>query len=363
MTTQWFLDDLGLSEDSSETNARPAAAWPRPPQDLAADPDSVAQKCLHALKDDLNRGQWASEACERQWHRAQAIHPEAGSLFEAGLLDALIHTRLPHRRALFLAAYKLCRWSDAEHIQSLGTNGPWIALVLAQEAAMRAAYATLPPAVKLLRLLEGDDDRIPERTLAQWPRMREIFLTYAQYLSLTIDSARFKAWDGAYRELQARPVATSPVPPSPPPIPAMSSSASPAIPSANIVRPRPAQVQRPSWVSWMIKRRGALIMFTVGLCVGAYLVARITAPTERSVQPSYVAPSPSLILTLPAQTKTSVENCDYIDLVVHQPTWKLPEAAEQRQRFAEVITGCMKVNHWHTRSSPDATLERLGVHA
>jgi hypothetical protein len=112
----------------------------------------------------------------------------------------------------------------------------------------------------------------------------------------------------------------------------------------------------------MNKHRDALVMCTAAFCVMVYLVARITAPAERSMRPADVAPSPSLVVTLPEHTKTSVENCSYIDLVVHQPTWKLPQAAEQQRRFAEVITDCMKVNYWHVRTSPDAALERLGVH-
>lgn len=363
MTTQWFPDDLGLPEDASKQGIKLVPIEPPPRQDLAADPRAVAQKCIRALIDDLNRGRWASEACERQWHRAQATHPEAGPLFEIDLLDALIHTRLSHRRALFLAAYKLFRWANAEHVQSLGANGPWIALVLEQEAAMRAAYETLPPAVKLLRLLEDSDDRIPERTLAQWPRMRDIFLIYPQYLSLTIDSARFKAWNTAYRELQARPASTPHTPRASTSMPPMPQQAPPPTPSQNVARQRAPRSQQPAWASWMIKRRDALVVCTAAFCVMVYLVARIAAPAERSVRPADVAPSPSLVLTLPEHSRTSVENCGYIDLVVHQPTWKLPQTAEQQRRFAELITGCMKVNHWHVRTSPDTALERLGVHA
>jgi hypothetical protein len=363
MTTQWFPDDLGLSEDASVQSVKLAAIEPLPRQDLTADPRIVAQKFVRALGDDLKRGRWATEACERRWHGAQATHPEAGLLFEIELLDALVHTRLPDRRILFLAAYKLCRWSKAEHVQSLGTNGPWIALVLAQEAAMRAAYETLPPAVKLLRLLEDSDDRIPERTLAQWPRMREIFLAYPQYLSLTIDSTRFKAWNAAYRELQERPASASQTAiasrSSPPPMP---QHASPVTPSVDVAQQRPPRAQHPAWASWMIKRRDALIVCTAAFCVMVYLVSRIAAPAERSARPGLVAPSPSLILTLPEHSRTDAENCGYIDLVVHQPTWKLPQAAEQQRRFAELITGCMKANHWHARTAPDAVLERLGVH-
>lgn len=365
MTTQWFPDDLGRSEDASVQGVKLAAIDLLPRQDLTADPRIVAQKCVRALSDDLKRGRWAIEACERRRHGAQATHPEAGLLFEVELLDALVHTRLPDRRALFLAAYKVCRWSKAEHVQSLGANGPWIALVLEQEAAMRAAYETLPPAVKLLRLLEDSDDRIPERTLAQWPRMRDIFLTYPQYLSLTIDSARYKAWNAAHRELQERP-ASAPhiaIASSTPSMPPMPQRTSPVTPSVDVAQQRPRQAQRPAWVSWMIKRRDALIVCTAAFCVMVYLVSRIAAPAEHSVRPALVAPSPSLVLTLPEHSRTDAENCGYIDLVVHQPTWKLPEAAEQQHRFAELITGCMKENHWHARTSPDAVLERLGVHS
>jgi len=333
-----------------------------PRQDLTADPRIVAQKGVRALSDDVTRGRWASEACERRWHSAQATHPEAGLLFEIELLDGLVYTRLPHRRALFLAAYKVCRWSNAEHVQSLGTHGPWIALVLEQEAAMRAAYETLPPAVKLLRLLEDSDDRIPERTLAQWPRMRDIFLAYPQYLSLTIDSTRFKAWNAAYGALQERPT-SAPHIASTPSMPPLPQRAPPLAPSVDVAQQRPPRAHRPVWVSWMIKRRDALIMCTAAFCVMVYLVSRIAAPAERSVRPGLVAPSPSLVLTLPEHSRTDAENCGYIDLVVHQPTWKLPEAAEQQRRFAELITGCMKENHWHARTSPDAVLEHLGVHS
>jgi hypothetical protein len=362
MTTQWFPDDFGLPEDASKQNIRLAPVEPPPLQDLAADPRAVAQKCLRTLIDDLNRGRWASEVCERQWHRAQAIHPEAGPLFEIDLLDALIHTRVSHRRALFLAAYKLFGWAKAEHVQSLGANGPWIALVREQEAAMRTAYETLPPAVKLLRLLEDSDDRIPERTLVQWPRMRVIILTYPQFLSLTIDAARFKTWDAAYRESQARSTSTPLPPPAPISMPPIPQRAAPMEPSPPASRQRVLQAQRPAWANWLIKHRNALVMCTATFCVMVYLVMRIAAPAEQSVRPADIAPSPSLVLTLPEHSQTSVENCGYIDLVIHQPTWKLPQTAEQQRRFAELITDCMKVNHWHVRTSPDAALEQLGVH-
>ncbi|HEX7814522.1 hypothetical protein [Dyella sp.] len=392
MTTKWFLDDLGVSEGATEQDIRnayrerlaqlgstassatislleetfrQALAWracgDSSTQETALNVQKTADHFYRQLLECMACGQSVEDLFPRQRTRARSTGPEVALALEGRLLDRLIRAQGISRPLLFDAACRHWHWHDPEHARQLGASGAWIGHVLAQEQAWQAAQETLPPAVKLLPLLETcRGTAVPAATLPQWPRMRQIILAYPQYLSLRIEPSCFQAWDKAYRDHVEAAHAMASV--SAPAVPPSTIPAVPVIPATALRTPTTQAVRAP-WLAWITRQRDVLVVGTAALCVMLYLVSRMAAPADRSVRPGYAAPSASLVLILPEQSSTTRENCDYINLVVHQPSWEPPADADQRRRYANAIDGCMKVNHWHAHATPDSALERLGVHA